>query len=196
MEPAQTDWAATLERLLEGDRAAFLVFNRLVTGCLRQLRAYDFEQEWDDLRQEVLAAVVANARAGKLRDPQAFVGYVRIVTRNKFMDRLKRRLRHQEKETLPWEDACAAAATDTEPLPAPVRHDLREALDTLPADDRDLVEGVYVAGHTYQEMADRSGIPLGTLKRKLRTGLEKLRRRLDGDPGPDPETAAAETFET
>ena len=64
------DWLAVLGRLLAGDRVAFLEVNRLVTGFLVQLRAYDFRDEWDDLRQEVLLSVVANARAGRLRDPQ------------------------------------------------------------------------------------------------------------------------------
>ena len=68
------DWLAVLDRLLAGDRVAFLEVNRLVTGFLVQLRAYDFREEWDDLRQEVLLSVVANARAGRLRDPKAFVG--------------------------------------------------------------------------------------------------------------------------
>ncbi len=68
MSGATVDWNATLERLLAGDRVAFLEFNRLVTGFLAQLRAYDFREEWDDLRQEVLMAVVANARTGRLRD--------------------------------------------------------------------------------------------------------------------------------
>ena len=36
-------------------------------------------------------------------------GYVRVVTRNKFVDRLKARLRHHEKETLPWDDETARA---------------------------------------------------------------------------------------
>src|SRR5438132_1520228 len=61
------DWLAVLGRLLAGDRIAFLEVNRLVTGFLVQLRAYDFREEWDDLRQEVLLSVVANARAGRLR---------------------------------------------------------------------------------------------------------------------------------
>ena len=87
------DWPALVARLAAGDRAAFLELNRLVTSVLVRLRAYDFREEWDDLRQEVVLAVVANARAGRLRDPQAFVGYVRIVTRNKFVDRLKQHLR-------------------------------------------------------------------------------------------------------
>src|SRR5436309_392610 len=103
------DWLAVLGRLLAGDRVAFLEVNRLVTGFLVQLRAYDFRDEWDDLRQEVLLSVVANARAGRLRDPKAFVGYVRIITRNKFIDRLKARLRHHEKEALPWDEETARA---------------------------------------------------------------------------------------
>lgn len=178
-EPAE-DWNAVLERLLRGDRAAFLRFNRLVTGFLLQLRAYDFEDEWDDLRQEVLAAVVQNARAGRLRDPQALVGYARIITRNKFTDRLKRRLRCREKESLPWEEETArVAAVPAATLAPDDRRDLRAALASLPADQRRLVEGVYLEGRTYQEVAAQTGVPLGTLKRHLRLGLAALRARLE-----------------
>src|SRR5436309_1868452 len=100
MAGAGEDWAEVLDRLLAGDRVALARVNRLVTTELARQRAYDFREEWDDLRQEVLLAVVANAKAGHLRDPRAFVGYVRILTRNKFIDRLKVRLRHHERETL------------------------------------------------------------------------------------------------
>ncbi len=184
------DWNAVLDRLLAGEPAAFLHFNRLVTGCLLQLRAYDFEQEWDDLRQEVLAAVVQSARAGRLREREAFVAYVRAITRNKLMDRIKRRLRRQEGQTLPWEEATAGAA-EAEPAPGPepeLRRDLQDALAELPDEERRLVVGVYVEGRTYPEMADRSGVPLGTLKRRLRDGLARLRARLgETRPGgPDP----------
>ena len=68
------DWIAVLDRLLAGDRLAFAKINRLVSGFLVQLRAYDFRDEWDDLRQEVVLSLVANARAGRLRDPEAFLG--------------------------------------------------------------------------------------------------------------------------
>ena len=63
------DWIEIVGRLVEGDRLAFLQVNRLITGLLAQLRAYDFQEEWEDLRQEVVLAVIANARAGRLRDP-------------------------------------------------------------------------------------------------------------------------------
>jgi RNA polymerase sigma-70 factor (ECF subfamily) len=48
----------------------------------------------------------------------------------------------------------------------------------LPEEERGLVLGVYREGRTYEEMAERSGVPLGTLKRRLRTALASLRRRL------------------
>ena len=171
------DWIALLDRLLEGDRVAFAKFNRLVSGFLAQLRAYDFREEWDDLRQDVLLATVANARAGRLRDPKAFVGYVKIITRNKFVDRLKRQLRIHEKETLPWDDETARAAVSPEP-PDGGLGDAWAAVQELPEEQRRLVEGIYVEGKTYQEMSDETGIPLGTLKRRLRESFSVLRTRL------------------
>ncbi|MEE9606114.1 MAG: RNA polymerase sigma factor [Myxococcota bacterium] len=179
MRAAPTDWNAVQRRLLKGDRLAFLELNRLITGFLVQLRAYDFRDEWDDLRQEVVMSLVANTRVGRLRDPRAFVGYVRIITRNKFVDRLKRRLRHQERESLPWDDASAEASA----LPPPEEGErLWSAVRELPEEQRRVIEEVYLNGRTYQEASDETGIPLGTMKRRLRDGLLALRQRFEGMP--------------
>ena len=179
------DWSALLERLLEGDRLAFARFNRLVSGFLVQLRAYDFQDEWDDLRQEVLMATLANARAGRLRDVKAFVGYVRIITRNKFMDRLKRSLRSHERENLPWDDESARAAAEADQGIAPMG-EAWAAVRELPEEDQRLLTGLYVEGRTYQEMCQQTGVPLGSLKRRLTKTLRTLRERLqaaeEGDP--------------
>jgi RNA polymerase sigma-70 factor (ECF subfamily) len=171
------DWDAVQRRLLAGDRLAFLEINRLITGFLSQLRAYDFREEWDDLRQEVLMSVVANARAGRLREPKAFVGYVRVITRNKFVDRLKERLRHREKERLAWDDASREAAAE----PGEWGHEeVWSVVRDLPEEQRRVIEGVYLEGKTYQEVSDDTGIPLGTMKRRLRDGLRALRERFTG----------------
>jgi RNA polymerase sigma-70 factor (ECF subfamily) len=171
------DWPSLVARLAAGDSAAFLELNRLVTSVLVRLRAYDFREEWDDLRQEVVLAVVANARAGRLRDPQAFVGYVRIVTRNKFVDRLKQRLRLREGEALPWDEESARIAAPPEADPTGAAN-LWTAVGGLPDDERRILHGLYRQGRTYQEVADDTGIPLGTLKRRLRSALDALRERL------------------
>lgn len=179
MRDPATDWAAVLEGLLAGDRIAFATLNRLVTTTLAQLRAWDFRDEWDDLRQEVLLALVASARAGRLREPAAIVGYVRVVTRNKFMDRLKRHLRHHEDAHLPWDDETAQVFEAREAYPA--LYDLGTAFQALSPDERRVLEGIFRTGSTYEEVSQETGIPLGTMKRRLRTALATLRRRMAGE---------------
>jgi RNA polymerase sigma-70 factor (ECF subfamily) len=174
------DWGEVQARLLAGDRLAFLEVNRLISAFLARFRAYDFREEWEDLRQEVVFSVIANARAGRLRDPGAFAAYVRSITRNKLVDRLKQRLRRHEGDTLPWDEASERLAADP---PVADGHDLHAALHELPDEERRAVAGVYLEGRTYQEVADATGLPLGTLKRRLRDGLAALRIRLGTPDG-------------
>ena len=169
------DWIAVLDRLAAGDRIAFAKVNRLLSGFLVQLRAYDFRDEWDDLRQEVVMALVANARAGKLRDPQAFLGYARIVTRNKVVDRLKGARRH-ERATVSWDEDAARA------VPAAAAREVWAAVRDLPDEQQDVLDGIYRQGKTYQAVSDATGIPLGTMKRRLRDALMALRLRFADDP--------------
>ena len=134
-------------------------------------------------------ATLANARAGRLRDVKAFVGYVRIITRNKFMDRLKRSLRSHERENLPWDDESARAAAEADVGFAPTSEAMGAAwaaVRELPEEDQRLLTGLYVEGRSYQEMCQATGVPLGTLKRRLTKTLRTLRERLqaaeEGDP--------------
>jgi RNA polymerase sigma-70 factor (ECF subfamily) len=173
------DWTRVVEKLLEGDRLALVQVNRLVTSFLTQIRAYDFHQEWEDLRQEVVLSIVANARAGGLRDPQAFVGYVRSVTRNKFVDRLERAARTHERRQVAWdEEAARMVGGGDGTRPDRDAADVWWTIADLPSQQQQVLVGVYRQGQTYEEVARDTGIPLGTVKRRLREGLAELRRRL------------------
>jgi RNA polymerase sigma-70 factor, ECF subfamily len=55
------------------------------------------------------------------------------------------------------------------------RRELRAALGALPASQRDAVVLAYWGGLTADEIARRSGVPLGTAKRRVRLGLARLR---------------------
>jgi RNA polymerase sigma-70 factor (ECF subfamily) len=55
---------------------------------------------------------------------------------------------------------------------------VREALATLPPDQREAIELAYFGGLTHQEIAQRTGAPLGTIKGRMRLGLHKLRSSL------------------
>lgn len=53
---------------------------------------------------------------------------------------------------------------------------LTETLKLLPEEQRFVVEHLYLKGYTQSELADESGIPLGTIKTRLRLGMIELRK--------------------
>jgi RNA polymerase sigma-70 factor (ECF subfamily) len=192
---APADWAAVLDRLVGGDRLAFLELSRLVTGFLARWRAYDFRDEWDDIVQEVILAAVEAVRGRRLRQPAAVLGYLRTATRYKFVDWLRRR-RGTSLETerdgrpteLSWPLDKPGDAGE------PERLDLWEAVKRLPERHRKALIAVYVEGRTYEEAAEATEIPLGSLKRYLREGLATLRDHLEPRPrGTDPLSASSPT---
>jgi RNA polymerase sigma-70 factor, ECF subfamily len=72
---------------------------------------------------------------------------------------------------------------------------VRRALDTLSQPQRDAIELAYWGGLTQTEIAERTGQPLGTVKGRMRLGLQALGRalRTDGEasgPGDAPASAA------
>lgn len=189
--PTTTDWRAVVARVVAGDRAAYARLVRLVTGHLTHWRAYDFRADWDDMVQEVLLSTIEAERAGRLADSGALLAYVRQAARFKFIDRiraLERRGRPVELD----ENRVAVAGGDGpaltwppeeggEALAVDLRVAVREAMEKLDERERQAVTWVYLRGHTYEEAAEATGIPLGTLKRALRTALVSLKEVL-GDP--------------
>jgi RNA polymerase sigma-70 factor (ECF subfamily) len=62
-----------------------------------------------------------------------------------------------------------------------VRGDMvKHALERLPADQRKSIELAYFSGYTQVEIAELMGVPLGTVKGRMRIGLQKLRALLGG----------------
>jgi len=56
---------------------------------------------------------------------------------------------------------------------------VRSALEQLPADQKKSIELAYFSGYTHVEIAQLMGVPLGTVKGRLRIGLQKLKSLLD-----------------
>lgn len=60
------------------------------------------------------------------------------------------------------------------------RERLKEALGALPREQREAVTLAHLHGRTQTEIAERLGLPLGTVKGRMRLGLKKLREHLGG----------------
>jgi RNA polymerase sigma-70 factor, ECF subfamily len=100
------------------------------------------------------------------------------VVRNRSLDCLRRRIAHQHADIedvadrLP--DPCARDIA--EEVEAAARGDLLwNMVDQLPACQADLIRRAFVSGQSHQEIATATGLPLGTVKSRIRLGLDKLR---------------------
>ena len=60
------------------------------------------------------------------------------------------------------------------------REGIKKAVETLPAEQREAITLAYFGGLTQQEISERTGAPLGTVKGRMRLGMQKLRTVLVG----------------
>jgi RNA polymerase sigma-70 factor, ECF subfamily len=113
-----------------------------------------------------------------------FVSWLMSVSRNRAIDerrRLSRRGMAEEThdETFPeLPDAGKFMDPLTEAVLADQRREVRSALDQLPVAQREVLELAYFAGLTQTEIAARTGDALGTVKTRVRLGMQKLRALL------------------
>jgi RNA polymerase sigma-70 factor, ECF subfamily len=135
-----------------------------------------------DLAQDVFVRVYRNLDRYK---PGTFEGWLYRITKNLFLDRMRRRTRLRL-EPLPDEDWRQPSEPDPGPaerLEAGVlRSDLERALEALPASFRTAVVLCDVQGLSYEEIAHATGWPIGTVRSRIHRGRKLLRRHLD-DPG-------------
>lgn len=72
----------------------------------------------------------------------------------------------------------APERTDAEVLRRDEAQEVRVALDQLPAEQVQVIELAYFGGFTHTEIAEMLELPIGTVKGRMRLGLEKMRIRL------------------
>jgi RNA polymerase sigma-70 factor, ECF subfamily len=101
------------------------------------------------------------------------------VVRNRAIDALRREATRAptvelDLERLP-DRGPTAELTDSEALRQEAAREVRGALRMLPADQLKVIELAYFAGLSHSEIAEALGMPLGTVKGRMRLGMEKIR---------------------
>ncbi|WP_413694571.1 sigma-70 family RNA polymerase sigma factor [Rhodobacter sp. KR11] len=171
----QDDWVRQMAAVKSGDRAAFAeVFRHFaprVKGFLMKSGANAAQAE--DCAQDVLATVWQ--KAGLYDPAKASVStWIFTIARNRLID-MARRDRRPEPELLdqePEPDQADVYETAQENLR------LVAALEQLPEKQRQLIRRAYWGELTQSEIAAETGLPLGTIKSRIRLALDRLRLRL------------------
>jgi RNA polymerase sigma-70 factor, ECF subfamily len=105
------------------------------------------------------------------------------IVHNRAIDALRRSSAHDRRRAHDdglEEDLEAPERTDAEAISNAASDDVRMALGELPAEQRRVIELAYFGGFTHTEIAAMLDTPIGTVKGRMRLGLEKLRGQLGG----------------
>jgi RNA polymerase sigma factor (sigma-70 family) len=172
------DWVDLMQRVArDSDEAAFAQlfahFAPRVKGFL--MKSGSPAALAEDCAQDVMATVWNKAH--QFDPARASVAtWVFTIARNRRID-LLRKARRPEPEDLPWgpepemEQGDAMALQQESEL-------LGKALKTLPTAQRELIEKAYFGDLSHGEIATLTGLPLGTIKSRIRLALEKLRQAM------------------
>ena len=133
--------------------------------------------------EEVVADAFGQAwrNAGQFDPSRGTVGaWLATITRTRALDLVRargRRARAVERATA-MADAGVADAADRDTERAEARVLVTRALAALPVEQRRVIERAYFGGLTQSEIAAELKEPLGTVKTRMRAGMEKLRGSL------------------
>jgi RNA polymerase sigma-70 factor, ECF subfamily len=103
------------------------------------------------------------------------------VVHHRTIDALRRNLVHDRRRASAEgieERQEAPERTDVEVARREEARQVRSAIDALPEDQSQVIELAYFGGFTHSQIAEMLEMPIGTVKGRMRLGLEKLRRQL------------------
>ena len=170
---------ALVERVAQGDRSAFLeLYDRHVSRVFAlATRMLGDRASAEEVTQDAFLKLWTRARAFS-PTRGALLTWLLTIARNNALDRIRLEARRPA-----LVEASLSDLEDGRPdLQAPGSgseearwRSLRFALAELPDGQRQVIELAYYQGLTHSQMAEMLGLPLGTVKTRLRLGMERLR---------------------
>jgi len=180
---SEESWVRLIQSIAGGDQlalhAVFAQTNRIVFTLI--VRITGNRETAEEVTLDVFHDVW---RRASTYDPTSgsVVGWILNQARCRAIDRV--RFENRKKRVSPEASTPVTMTTANGPYEAlDLREQaslLREALQVLTPEERQVIETTFFAELTYHEAAARLNQPLGTVKTRIRSGLRKLRQALGG----------------
>jgi len=175
---ARLDWVSHVERIRDDqDQRAFA---ELFQHFAPRVKAFLMKSGADatlaeECAQEVMATLWHKAH---MFDPTraSVATWIFTIARNRKID-LLRKQRRPEPEELTWGPEAEPDQEDSMVLQQESEL-LREALADLPDTQRELIERAYFGDLSHSQIAAETGLPLGTIKSRIRLALDRLRHAM------------------
>jgi RNA polymerase sigma-70 factor, ECF subfamily len=172
--------ARLIKRIAEGDDSAFTSLYERFSPPLYGMafRMMNDAKEAEDVLQEGFTYIWRKATSYDSSRSSPFAWAVMIV-RNKAIDRLRVRQRLERlRDKVTAEGSFFQDKDETSANEPTLRERgvlVRSALQQIPQEQRQALELSFFGGLTHEQIADRLGTPLGTIKARIRRGLLRLR---------------------
>ncbi len=178
LEQAETDWVALMCRVRDAqDKVAFAALFRHFAPRIKAflMKSGASAALAEECAQDVMATLWQ--KAGQFDPARASVAtWVFTIARNRRIDAL-RRARRPEPEAVVWGPESEPDQADVYAVAQENRR-LGVAMAALPEKQRALIERAYYGDLTHSEIALETGLPLGTIKSRIRLALERLRHQM------------------
>jgi RNA polymerase sigma-70 factor (ECF subfamily) len=163
-----------------GDRAALrMVYDRLAVKLLGvAARILGDRQDAEDVVQDVFVTIWQ--KAGEFQPARgAGEAWLIAITRNRAIDRLRARGRRQHAPVDSIDQhADPGARTDAPAEAADAARSVQHALDQLDPRHAAVIRAAWLDGLSYAELAEREGVPVGTIKTWVFRGMRRMREGL------------------
>lgn len=164
-----------MAKIAAGDQVAFAELfdsrSPIILGVLMRMLGQNGEAE--EVLQEVFLQAWTDADRYR-PDSASLTGWLLLLARSRGIDRLRRRASRSKREI---DDVASRMKIS----PDPRRHEdnrlqVGSALDKLPINQRNCIELAYYLGLSHSEIAERLALPLGTVKSRIKLGVQRLQQ--------------------
>lgn len=182
--------AKLIKLIVDGDSGALSElydrYSRLVFSLA--LKTVGDQASAEEIAQDVFFRVWE--KAGTYQPEQAKVStWLTSIARYRSIDMLRRRGVRPESNSIAWPDLSPGSMPSTDgrrPEDSAAQslqaQRVRAAINRLPIEQQQALEMAYFYGYTHSQIAATLDIPLGTIKTRIRLGMQKLRKMLIEEP--------------
>jgi len=171
--------AALMGRLAQRDESALSLLYDRYAGMLTSVlnRVLHDSQAAEEILQDIFFQLW-NSPSRFDQSRGSLPGWLMVIARNRAISRLRRHNPAAASEELMENTIVMPFNLETAVSRQEMVGRVKSALENLPKEQRAAVELAYFEGLTHSEIAERTGDPLGTVKTRLRTGVETLKKIL------------------
>ena len=182
------NWVATIRRIAEGDQGAlgdlYEATSPLVLGLIR--RIVGDPQTAEEITLDVYTQVWRSAGT-YAKEKGTPMTWLLMLARSRAIDHLRSRARRAKDLELPIEAALDYSHADPNPEAVAIsgsrRQIIHEVLEDLAPEQLKVLQLAFFDGLSHVEIAEKTGIPLGTIKSRIRIGMMRMRELLEPQVG-------------